>query len=209
MDQIVRADGIEVLLWLVILFFWGLAQVFNRAAKSNKKRQPPRITPTGRPTPPPTPASAPSEKMETQLQDFLRTLGVQTETRIEPPPVQHAEPPPLPQQMVRPRTQKAGPDPTVRRKPEPPLKVELPDLPFSVPKKEVHTGGGQVMSSGFLVKLSGIRMPSMDMGPACAHKGTSGLRPTWRNREDLRKAMVSHIILGTPPGLRAPGMPQQ
>jgi hypothetical protein len=106
MPPIIIGIGLEAIIWLIILIFWGIAQ-----AMSKPKRRPPPVAPTGSSMP-----RRPSESLDTELREMLEQLTGRTEAPHRPDldedhlsdedeemiPAPPPAPPPRPQRPPRP-----------------------------------------------------------------------------------------------------------
>ncbi|MBN1270442.1 MAG: hypothetical protein JXB04_12700 [Kiritimatiellae bacterium] len=204
-DYIVRAGGgLEALVWLVLIIFWVVIQVINRVA-SNAGRSAPGA-PSARPRP--TPASRPVHDIEAEMREFLAHLSIQPQAQAPQRPMPPPPPPPL---AVSAAPMAAPAAHRIRRKthaapgrPYPGSPVPMPTAeglaPAAVSSETIQqltaTTRQQLLSLPGL-KLAG--MPTLRTGMA---PRASGLRPEWRTSAAIRRAMVSHIVLAPPPGLR-------
>ncbi len=200
MSPEIRADsGIEGLIYLVILLFWGISQAIRKSRKG------------GQPAPGPEAPSGPGE-MPQELREMLETL---TGQKIEPV---RAPPPPLPVEMPRrervPKrraqapqiVQRPAPPPPRWQKDEPIIQVELShELPRSVV--------ASLTLKGLTSSMKSVRIPTANTGmamPMASHYGTGRGTPVLdlRDRKNLRKAIMGRILLGPPKALESSPRPE-
>lgn len=121
------AAGVEEIIWVVILIFWGIAQM---ASKARKAKQPPRPHPGRRPTP----HDAEVRELMDQLAGHPanRSIIIEEDEDEDEPAAPYARPVPPPTQPQRPRPQPVRATPLVWR---PPARPEAPiATPGTTPK---------------------------------------------------------------------------
>lgn len=217
---IAESEFLEGLIWLVIAFFWVIVQIVSRG----KQKGSPRRTP-GRP-PIPRPSASP---LEDELREFLESLGQSPE--VEEPPARTAPPPrTAPTGARRPPAARppAKPAPVARRQAPaatpPPATSDLMEtgtqprptsfqqavresaarlgvsaLSSISSRRELKPVGGNAL---VMVGLEAMRMPDLRLTFAAAK---SGPPPPFAEklvgRENLRRALIGHFILGPPKAL--------
>ena len=209
--------GFEILIWLVILSFYGIAQLIQKA---KGKEQPGKRPAQERPTP---------TTAEQELREFLESLAGNDEAeedRPAPPPAAVPQRAPAPQQPARPapvavahRTVVPPPKPfelelleaeqRVEREPARHQPAAVPrarqarpaDSEFSDVEEFSHP---TISSKNFLVGLGGLKMPSMRLSMVTPHSRHAGaIKPRLRRGDDLKRAMVDRTVLGPPVALQS------
>ncbi|NCC51691.1 MAG: hypothetical protein EOM20_10795 [Spartobacteria bacterium] len=220
------ADGLEALVWLIVGILALVSQGVNKWKKNRDLEdiaKPPAPKPPSAPPKKPReypqrrqgPEPAPAVDMENQLEDFLRQLTNQPPRK--PAPQRMAPPPPPPVHRTStppPLTRVPGQRP---RRPQP--KPALPDmapyaaLPDIRPVRDLDydVDAGRVakvapaksVTSGLQFKIKPIKSTTSSNFSMTSSRRVvqSRFRPRWEHRDDIRRAMIGHIILGTPKGM--------
>ncbi|MCU0858805.1 MAG: hypothetical protein MUC65_10440 [Pontiellaceae bacterium] len=188
--NIIKAGG-DDLVWLIVGVFWVIAQIAGGISKKNKRR------------PPATAASGEQpEPAENQLSDLLRQLSGQQPVEIPLPdyaelmgkqestPENHwssnelaalpvfsgkAEPPPLPPPVLKPV-------------------AEVPKIDIRPTMKAFRNASVAMKQPSMNLRIQGLEKRAEKI-PMCGHI----INPADRN--SLRRAMLSHIILSKPKGM--------
>jgi hypothetical protein len=203
MQPVTRADsGIEGIIYLVILIFWGISQAIKKGRKGNQ--------PTSNPTAPQVPGEMPQE-----LREMLETLtGQKIEPVRAPPP-----PPPLPA-ATAPRRDRAPkrrmPAPQATTRPSPPPSrwlAESPAIQVELSNEIPRSVVASLTLKGLTSSMKSVRIPTANTGmamPMASHYGTGRGTPTLdlRDRDKLRQAIMGRIILGPPKALEDSPRPE-
>lgn len=204
MNTIVKADA-EFVIWIIVGIFWVIAQIAGNAGKKKTKSRP---QPEGEEK-----TEAPSDL----LSELMRRLSGVQEFKIPTPPEPkktsrspqtwdpeiakkyglHTERTPSPPKVVPLRKQKAPP----ATAPHPARKPVPAPQPVEVQEEMVRP----TMQS-FRSAMPSIQFPTIKMNVQSAiHPDRKGIgragRLELKNRKNLRRAMLNHIILGKPKGL--------
>lgn len=198
--------GIEAIIWIVILVFWGIAKLLQNAGKGKP-----------RPGAPQRPASP----MENELRDLLEQLAGQPPRSAPEPDVvvveDEEEEPPAP---VQPRP---PPPPVMRRpppvakpaaQPVPPRRAPARDLPpppdvASLPALSLR---GEVVEEVAALKPASVsqvlnmRGMALHIPTGQTRHGHPALHPReLRHPQTLRQTMLARMILDPPRALERPG----
>jgi hypothetical protein len=206
---VAEGDLVQLVIWIVIFLFYGLAQLLQKGKKGGNRQAPPR--------PRPAPASPRDE-----LREFLESLATSAEVETEEEPV--FELPPEPRPLVRPvappppahhkreRPRVEPPRPQPRPEPAPAFArapAHRPEPPRAwateAQRKDVkHYTHSTVSAKAFMVSTRGLKMPSLHVRTARSPHATqaNATKPALRGRQALKQAMVHHIVLGPPRGLK-------
>jgi len=200
--------GIEGIIWVIILIFWGIAQLVQKSRRPSQR-------PPGQPPRPVSP-------MENELRDLLEQLSGQPPRTVEEepeelpaemeeeeepaPPVQRRPPPPpaRPQRSAAPvravRPGSSAPyqilrevEPERPRQPSPPLLAEIADeMPAMKPASV-----SQVLS---------MRGMAMHIPVGQTRHGRPIFNPReLRNPHTLRQIVMARLMLDPPKALERPG----
>lgn len=218
-EPIVMASGpgIEALIWIVIMIFWGIAQVIQKS-KAQQRR------PSGAP---PRPAPQRPENMppvSDEIRELLKELTGQTVEieELEPEP-EPAPPPPPPRRQMAPRTQSEAshqrtqqrrlsedlPSAPVLRRPD--FTTPLPMEGFKMPSIEGGTAAALTQGIRSAIKLMpqhAISMKGLSVAvpSGIQRNGNPPLRlAALRNTATLKQMVLARMVLDRPVGLRAPG----
>lgn len=203
MNGILKADaGIDAFLWVLFIVLWLIARVVTSAMR--KARPAPRPPPVRQPPP------RPAEDFDRELKRFLETLGVEAQP-MPPPPTRPAPHPAAPRPRVRAPARRAPLAADARASAAPGTPRETP--PGGVPatgmaeaaalRKATSSLQSAAESIRMIVRLPSSRMPTVSSGSLrTGAGGPNPLRPRWRSRQDIRQAMVNHVILGPPLALQ-------
>ena len=214
--------GIEGIIWLIILIFWGIAQAVQKSRRG-APGAPPRRTPgpldddlremleqlAGRTsTPPRQPAPTATSFEDEEIEEEL------ARTAPPPPPVR-----PRPQPIQRPRqTTRPAHKPAPVRMPPPAIPQfaasEYADLTPKLSAGEIAADlsvRSGLNAPGLSMRMKGMSlqgMATMPTGNLSRRHGQPVLNPAdLRNPESLRKAMLAKMILDAPRGLVPYGAP--
>ncbi len=188
MNTIVQA-GAEELIWIVVGIFWVIAQIAGGAAK--KKRASSR---------PPPENEGGGKAPEDPFADLMRKLAG----------VQEIKAPDLPRSELRSAT--GAPPKTVDAVRTPHLREEIPvpkpaPTPKPIPKPvEVAEVDIRPTMSSFRSVMPAMKLPAMKLSFQPSGKSTE-ISPILGNiinpadKSTLRRAMLSHVVLGKPRGL--------
>lgn len=200
---LIRADsGIEGIIYLVILIFWGISQAIRKSRRSNE------------PTPDSSAPQAPGE-MPQELREMLETLtGQKFEPVRAPPP-----PPPLPAAAVPRRDRvpkRRAPVPQTATRPTPPpprWQAEEPVIQVELSHEIPRAAVASMTLKGLTSSMKSVRIPTANTGmsmPMASHYGTGRGTPALdlRDRDKLRQAIMGRILLGPPKALEASPRPE-
>ena len=192
MNTIVKA-GAEELIWVVVGVFWVIAQIVGGAAK--KKKGPSR----------PLEERSDGEVPADPFADLMRKLTGVQEIKAPPPPrsIERAELPPV-DAVSPPRSlhvQNAVRTPHLQEETAAPA-------PTTTPVEAIAEVNIRPTMSSFQSAMPAMKLPSMKMSfqPSGKSTGTSPMLGKIINPSDkqsLRRAMLSHIVLGKPRGLES------
>jgi len=205
MSFLARIDP-ELIVWLIVVFFWVVAQVIDKIkqATGKEEKRPPR-----RSAPPTDAAGQPS--MEDDLRDFLESLTGYAEEEEEV----HEEWHPKPQAEPEPAT-------VVRLDPPPPPPPPLPepvlvqakpnaDTDFKAIKEiedikeTIHLSHQSAVTQSSLLHMQTIKLATVPM-PAFhtqAHDHPSK-PPKFKNRKAFKDAVMAQVVLGPCKALERP-----
>jgi hypothetical protein len=186
--NIIRAGG-DDFVWIIVGVFWVIAQIAGGISKKNKRR------------PPAAASGEQPEAAENQLSEMLRQLSGQ-------PPFET----PLPEFTELSEKQESAPEnqwssaelaalPDFVRKAEPPppppvLKpvAEIPKIDIRPTMKAFRNASVAMKQPSMNLRIQGLEKRAEKI-PMCGHI----INPADRN--SLRRAMLSHIILSKPKGM--------
>lgn len=202
----IAASDWEAVFWIIVGVIWFIAQL---AAKAKKGLSTPRRPPGSMPRPAP---SAPREALPNELEDFLRTLGLETpRPAVREPP---APGPVLPQTLTEPVVPAQGIRTRKKHKRIPAASPVMPQ-PYAaeadlVTAAKAALPEGAVVSMGKLRTmlvipgLTGIRsrlarLPLLALqGKGANQRRHGATRMGLEGRAALRRAMINRLILEPP-----------
>lgn len=211
--------GVEGIIWLIILIFWGIAQAIQKSRRGTPG-SPPRRTPSpldddiremleqlaGRPASKPTQAPGKDILLEDEEDEDAAPS-------LPPPPVRQQRPPPVRAAPPRPPIQPA-PQSAYRRPPTPVAKPPfvipaLADIAPIITADEYAAASLSARSGlnapGLSMRMKGMSlqgMATMPSGSLARHHGSPLLDvQELRNQASLRKAVLAKMILDPPRGL--------
>ncbi|MCZ7591500.1 MAG: hypothetical protein M5U15_04800 [Kiritimatiellae bacterium] len=222
----IAAVGVEEIIWVVILIFWGIAQM---ASKARKAKQPPRPYPGRRPTP----HDQEIREMMEQLagRSAHRPVVIKQEEEEDeeddifaapyalpkPPPVQQKRPAPAPSIPVwqpPPSRRRLVPDQPIEPSPAFAAIADITDIADIAPMltAEQHVAeqlrtqlGSGLSAAGLPLKIQGASLSgaaSVPMLNLAQHHGAPLLNVRELRRSvPLKKAILAKIILDTPRAL--------
>jgi type IV secretory pathway VirB10-like protein len=226
MTEFVTASaGAELLIWLVIIFIWGIAQLLKRIADQDETRRS-----AGRNVRSTSQQKPRRQQADAELQQFLQSLGV-----AQPPP-QPAQPPAAPAARQQPASsaRTPGQPATSERQPrqktvrtrrrarlEPSsaqqdaaakireaMSIDTGNIPPPDRPVESYKPAAMRSKAGKLIGPSSMRLrtPSLSVGSGGAprSRGTPQVSPRLRTRDDVRRAILHQLILEPPPSVRPP-----
>lgn len=174
----------EGIIWLVIIIFWGIAQLLNAIKNSQRNSdsgKPHQQRPNNRPNRPP-PASLP---------DFLEAILEQKQTQA---------PPPTPVRKPRPEPVQPAPAPALSAKEE--------ELRETKRRRDAEQEGAfsarpsETISGMRSFKLPSIKLPTT--GNPLSHnkvKRKPKMAFDLRNNNNLKRAVLTRILIGPPKAL--------
>lgn len=210
--------GIEGIIWLIILIFWGIAQAVQ---KSRNARRP------GGPAAPGRPAAPFDDELREMLEqlsgrsaapergEFVEEIELEDE-RPAPPPPPRPKPPPPPRREPRPPrpVQHAHARPPQRpSRPLPPIEPlepgAIPEMAAAISAEDFAAASASLRSGlnapGLSMRMKGMRMQGIATMPSGNPSGRHGaplltLRDL-RDERQLRRAILAKAILDPPRGL--------
>lgn len=205
----IAAINFDAVFWFVVAILWVIAQIIGQSKQ--KKR--------AAPAKPKRPQREPAGSFEENIKDFLETLtgaqGSSFEDLVDELPRETAieEPPPVPQPVA------PAPIPaTPYTEPPVPSRVSLDEayarkhgLSISEEQIEEVSTPSVVSPRSFLVGLDNLKMPLMrvPLSAISSHQlvggGPSSLRPDFKDKNDIKKAIINAFVLNPPMALQAPG----
>lgn len=217
-DRLITQQGIggEAIIWLIIAFFWVVAQLATRAkerarARELDRQQPDQSDETKQERDPPT--------FEREMRRFLENVGAEPAEEDELFPEQQTEPLPRPRIRRRPAPAQPTPPPlhlVERQRPEPatdPIDTRLGDIDPSIDESVLDTSQAYAVREStraetinafvnprtLLVNLNYLRM-NMPLIPISGLDTTHEARPRpeLHGRENLRSAVTTQLILSNP-----------
>lgn len=206
--QWVAQNGIggEAVIWLIIAFFWVVAQLVTRAKeKATRRRLSEQMPSDTRPAPQP---GEVERNFETEMRRFFESIGAETiEEETPPPPRERArqrlrrEPPPPPIHLVDRKPAPVVADPSLgamdTRIDESALDT---DRAYALPDEGRDENiNAFVNPRTLLVNLNYLRM-NMPLIPISGLSTTRETRPrpVLHGRKALRDAVTMQFILSTP-----------
>ncbi|HMP77339.1 MAG TPA: hypothetical protein PKE12_13675 [Kiritimatiellia bacterium] len=220
--------GIEGIIWLIILIFWGIAQTIQQSRRK-------------RPGAPPPPGGRPASPIDEDIREMLEQLSGRTTSRpaerefeveldeddlpARPPPVRAQPPPPPPppprptaprpvqRPPVRVSERKAAPRPAYRPEPIRPIEPvfthgAIADVKAMISAEDfaaASAASSGLNSPGLSMRMKGMSfqgMATMPSGLTGRARGVPEFAPEeLLDRKALRKAILTKIILDPPPAL--------
>lgn len=211
--------GVEGIIWLIILIFWGIAQAIQKSRRSGPGA-PPRRAPipidddlremleqlTGQPSAPPRPTT--------------RTLTLEEDVDEEAPAPPPPPPPPIRARaptLAQQRHRHPAPPPPARTRPAPPSppairpqdEAAYADLTPSISAEHFAEAGAALRSGlnapGLSMRMKGMSLQGMATMPSGSMARQRG-RPMLdlaelKNPATLRRAVLAKVILDPPRGL--------
>jgi hypothetical protein len=195
------------LLYIVIVFFWAIANMVSKARKKKNRRAAPL-------------PRAGESTAEKELREFLETIAgepVEAESVPEPAP----PPPPPPRRVrVREKPHTAGPAILPPKRWSPPAQIQAEDINLEEIAEELRDGATSMAGSfattlssgGSLFKTTGLTMPSVRYALSSSRprpKNPVLTREALNTKQDLRRLVVGQIILGAPRAFEPYGSTQE
>ncbi len=224
-ERLVTQNGFggEAIIWLIIAFFWVVAQVVAKAKEARLKRT---IADDEEQPAPDAPPEAKERGFERQMREFFEQLGVEeVEEKAAPPsPPRPPAPPPRPSQRAtrarpaRPARVPVAAQPPPRPQvtldaPTPPVQeTQLGDIDTTLDESALDTEQAYALREWrsenmnafvnprtLLVNLNYLRM-NMPIVPIRGLESTDETRPRPRltGRQALRESITNQIILSNP-----------
>ncbi len=209
--------GGEAIIWLIIAFFWVVAQLVSRAKEKTARQQyskPRESTTSDREWEPPPKKHEPS--LEEEMRRFFESIGAEE-------PAEEAVPPPPPRRPAGQTVRREPPQPPIHivARDREPVPMPTPDLEnvrlgdidtridesvldtdraYALPDHRIDENiNAFVNPRTLLVNLNYLRM-NMPLIPVAGLDTAQGSRhrPTLHGRKALREAIVTQLILSNP-----------
>ena len=177
MNQFLRAESGEGIFWTIMIIIWIVSKA-TAASRKAKPKSTAAAAPAARPKLPPR-----------ELQAFLDSLAGGSKTPARPSV--HI---PIARRMGKPLQPTPEKAPVVRREPG----ISSPDI---VSEFQISRQMSLLNTSvrDLITDIPSVRIPNLSMGFFSPQKSAAAAdKPNLRNRSQLRKAMLGHVILSRP-----------
>ncbi len=194
MTHVVQA-GAEELIWIVVGVFWVIAQIAGGAAK--KKRTPPRPVSGDENHEPSVPSRV--EGAEDPFANLMRKLAGVQEFKIPTPP----EPVEMPVKAAR--SERLAPPKTSKSisRATPPAEPHRAEPAIEVAEVDIRPTMSSFRSAMPVMKLPAMKLSFQPSGKSSGNVPILGKIINPADKQTLRRAMLSHIVLGKPRGLES------
>lgn len=201
--------GIEGIIWIIILVFWGIAQMVQKSRRGK--------------SPPGTPAR-PASPMETELRDLLEQLSGQPprSSRVDvpqpqveeedeepvPAPIQRSPAPPAAQRppslTIRHRP---GPSPSRPNRPSPPVVQERPAMPMPTLAMLAEAAEDlPALKPASVSQVLSMRGMAMHVPVGQTRHGRPVFNPReLRHPQTLRQMILARMVMDQPKALERTG----
>ncbi|MGD9873580.1 MAG: hypothetical protein AB7T27_04845 [Kiritimatiellia bacterium] len=182
MNQFLRAGGEgEGIFWMIFIIIWIIGKISSANRKTQRKSNASR-------RPPARPATLKPKLAPDELQAFLDSL---TGGRVQPKTVPAA---PMHRQIVKRHKPAASETATEIREPAPSAQSAAA-VQITRQMSLLNTSVRDLITD-----IPSARMPNLNIGYFTPQAGTPPIdKPDLRDRAQLRKAMLGHLILSRPP----------